>query len=140
MNYFLRRGGVIPLIFLSFIFHGCNVYHTQSVGVDEAVDSRNRVKIATTDNLFCELKRLEKENEKLYGITGKSSNTSRLLAANEWTRQGRNKRIELDQDQIRGYYLKNRKLSTAVNLGVPIVSVAGLLGVTSKNFRPHVGN
>ena len=140
MNYFFCKGRVIPVFLLVFIFQGCNVYHTGSVSVDDAVNSGKRVKIATSDNLLCEFKRLEKENDQLYGVTGSKSNTSRLLAANEWTRQGKNKRIKLDENEIRGYYLKNGKMSTAVNLGVPIISAAGLLGVTSKNFRPDIGN
>lgn len=131
---------MIPVYLLIFMMSGCNVYHTGAVSVDEAVNSENRVKIATSDNIFCEFKKLEREDDKLYGITGNRSTTSKLLATNAWTGQGKNRRIELDQSSIRGYYLVDRKMSNVLSFGVPIVSAAGLLGVTSKNFRPDVGN
>jgi hypothetical protein len=137
MNYFtkLLLAGVL---FLSFT--ACNVYHSGTASVDEAVESNNRVRVVTEDNVFYEFKKLQRENGQLVGITGRDSDTARMLESRPHTVEGRNAKFPFEEDEILAVYLKNRKMSNIVSVGVPLVGAAGLIGVTSEGFRPDVGN
>lgn len=119
---------------------GCSVYHPETVSVEEAINSQNRIKVETTDNSVFELKELRRENGQLYGITGRNSDAAKLMYNRQQIRERNNMKIAFTEDEIRAIHLKNRKMSNIVNVGVPIVGAAGLLGLTNTNFRPDVGN
>lgn len=123
-----------------FLIVGCNVYHSGSVSVEEAVESNNRVKVVTSDNVFYEFKKLKRENGKLVGVTGKNSDTAKGLKNHQQIRHGNKLKIVLAESDIRAIYPKNKKMTNIVNFGVPLVSAAGLLGITSEGFRPDIGN
>lgn len=123
-----------------FLMAGCNVYHSGSAGVNEAVESNSRVKIVTTDNVFYEFKRLQQENGQLFGVTGRNSDTAKMLYDHPQLKDGNNVKIALSKEEIRSIYLKNKKMSNIVNFGVPVVGAAGIIGLTSEGFRPNVGN
>lgn len=131
-------GGIVVL-FLS----GCNVYHTGAANIDQALESENRVKVETTDNRIYEFKELRRENGQLFGITRWNSETSQYMFDRVQLmegKKGKNVKIPLTEEEVRAVYLKNRKASRWVNYGVPLVGAAGLIGITSPNFRPDVGN
>lgn len=119
---------------------GCNVYESSSASVEEAVQTQKRVKVVTTENVFYEFKRLEEENGKLLGVTGKKSETAKSLTKWEHYKSGNNLMIVLPRNEIRGVFLKDRKMTNLVNFGVPLVGAAGIIGITSDGFRPDVGN
>lgn len=119
---------------------GCNVYHSGSVSVEEAVESENRVKVVTSDNVFYEFKKLQHENGQLVGVAGKNSETAKGLLDHNQIKDGNNVKIELDESDIRAIYPKDKKMTNIVNFGVPLVGAAGLLGITSEGFRPDIGN
>ncbi|MFD0975546.1 hypothetical protein [Salinimicrobium gaetbulicola] len=130
---------LISGVLLNLAF-GCNVYHSGSASVEEAVQTKNRVKVVTTDNVYYEFKRLKNENGKLVGVTGKNSETAKSLRDFEQYKSGNNVKIILPKNEIRGIYLKDKKMSNIVNFGVPLVGAAGIIGITSEGFRPDVGN
>lgn len=123
-----------------FLIAGCNVYHSGSVSVEEAVESDSRVKVVTTDNVFYEFKKLKRENGELVGVTGKNSDTAKGLTGNQQTQEGNNVKIVLEERDIRAVYPKNKKMTNIVNFGVPLVGAAGILGITAEGFRPDIGN
>ncbi|GAB2768920.1 hypothetical protein [Salinimicrobium soli] len=125
---------------LILLISGCNVYHSGTASVDEAVESDNRVRIVTSDNVFYEFKKLQRENGKIVGVAGKDSDTAKMLLNRPHTEDGRNLRFPFEEDEILAVYLKNRQMSNVVSFGVPLVGAAGLIGVTSDGFRPDVGN
>ena len=139
-NFTTRAGAVLLVLMISFIFQSCSVYHTTASSLEEGINSENRVRVVTTDNIFYEFKSLQRENTQLYGITGRRSDTAKMLKDHESIREGNNVKIALADDEIIAVYLKNKKMSKWVNYGVPVVGAAGLIGVTSANFRPDVGN
>ena len=135
-----RSGGFLTVLLVAFIFQACNVYHTTPSSVEDGIESENRVRVVTLDNVYYEFKSLQRENTQLYGITGRNSDTARMLKDREGIREGKNLKIALDDEEIVAIYLKNKKMSNWVNYGVPVVGAAGIIGVTSANFRPDVGN
>lgn len=139
-NLDTRAGGVLLALMLMFIFQSCNVYHTKTSSLEEGINSEDRVRVVTMDNVYYEFKSLQRENSQLYGITGVNSDTANMLRDRESIRKGRDLKIPLADDEIIAVYLKNKKMSKWVNYGVPVVGAAGIIGVTSANFRPDVGN
>ena len=133
---------VVGLLLSGFFFlvAGCNVYHSGSASVNEAVDSDSRVKIVTTDNVFYEFKKLKRENGRLVGVTAKNSDAVKGLSHYQQQPNGKNVMIFLPENEIQAVYLKDKKMSNMVNIGVPIVGAAGIIGLTSDGFRPDVGN
>lgn len=130
----------IGSILLIGIFSGCSVYHPDVVSIDEGVNSPNRIKITTSDNYILELKKLVRENGQLYGITAKNSEAAKLLFDHPQIPDGRNVKIVFNENDIKAVHLKNRKISKLVNVGVPLVGAAGLIGLTNRDFKPDVGN
>ena len=128
---------LIPCLFL---FVGCNVYHTQYTSLDKAVESKNRVKIVTDKVEVYEFKSIEKNGEGYLGVTRKNSETAKKLKDQPMVVDGKFLKFHLDESKVYGVYLKNKGISNAVNIGVPVVSAAGLLGLTDKDFRPNIGN
>ncbi len=119
---------------------GCSVYHTDTVSVEKAVESNSRVRLVTLDNVYYEFKKLERENGQLYGLTGRNSETAKMLLDHKQIPHNKMMRIALADDEIQAVYLKNKSMSRLVNYGVPVVGAAGLLTVTSDSFRPDLGN
>lgn len=119
---------------------GCNVYHSGSASVEEAVESDSRVQVVTTDNRFFEFRRLQLENGELIGLTSPGSDAAKALSYYRQVPNGKTIKIILPEEDIREIHLKNKKMSSIVNIGVPIVGAAGIIGLTSDGFRPDVGN
>lgn len=137
MRNFIQKLGVL-LIFLGMT--ACSVYHQDTVDVQQAIDSNNRVKIETTDNLVFELRELQRDgNGQLVGITGKKSDAAKILLGRPQVREGGHVKISFKEEEIKAVHLKNKKMSKLVNFGVPLVGVAGLIGITHPDFRPDVG-
>lgn len=129
---------VIAFLFI-FLSTGCNVYHTAPGTLGEALESEDRVRVVTTDNKSFELKSLYREGDALVGVTGKKSDTAKKLNGRQQEIDGKNLRIWFQKDEILAVYLKNKKMSRLVNFGVPVVGAAGLITVTSSEFKPDVG-
>ena len=122
------------------ILYGCNVYHSGTASLEEAVKSEDRVRIVTADNVFYDFKQLYRENTKVVGIAGMDSDTSKMLKDRPHTKEGRDFRFSFEESEILAVYLRNKKMSNIISFGVPIVGAAGLVGVTSDNFKPDIGN
>ena len=131
----------MPLLVSFFIFsiYGCNVYHTAPGSISEAVESQNRVKVVTKDNKSFELKNLYQEGDELIGVTGRKSDTAKMLNGRAQEVDGKNIKISFQKEEILAVYLKNKKASRWVNYGVPVIGAAGILTVTSSDFKPDVG-
>ncbi len=119
---------------------GCNVYHSGSASVEEAVESDSRVQVVTTDNVFFEFKRLQRENGELVGVTSPGSDAAKALTFYRQVPNGKTIKIVLPEEDIKEIHLRNKKMSNIVNIGVPIVGAAGIIGLSSDGFRPDVGN
>lgn len=131
---------VVSCLLYLFSLQSCSVYHNDSVSTEEAVASQNRVRVVTLDNVFYEFQELKREDGQLYGYTGKHSDTAKMLADHKQIPVDKRVKIALADEEVQGIYLKNKSMSRLVNFGVPIVGAAGLFAVTSKDFKPDIGN
>jgi hypothetical protein len=111
-------------LFLAIILlQGCVVYHKASVGLEEAVSAATRVKIKTVDDKKVKLKKVVLEEGRYYGI---KNNRGELV------------RIPLDEKTISTLHLKNKTLSTIINIGVPAAVVGFVIYVSTLSFG--IGN
>lgn len=120
--------------------YGCNVYHSNTSSLDEAIQSQDRVRVVTAENVFYEFKQLKKENNQIIGLVGRDSDTAKMLSKRPSTVEGKNLSFVFEEDEIISVYLRNKKMSNIISFGVPVVGVAGLIGVTSEGFKPDIGN
>lgn len=132
-TYFLLTGFLLTM-------YGCNVYHSNTSSLDEAIQSQERVRVVTADNVFYEFKQLKKENNQIIGLAGRDSNTAKMLSKRPSTVEGKNLRFVFEESEIISVYLRNKKMSNIISFGVPVVGAAGLIGVTSEGFKPDIGN
>lgn len=141
MRNFTSIAGVFLLGCMTLTsLQSCSVYHNDTTSVEQAIESKDRVRVVTLDNVFYEFQRLEREDGQLYGYTGKRSDTARMLADHKQIPLNKRVKIALSDEEIQAIYLKNRSMSRLVNYGVPVVGAAGLIAVTSDGFRPDLGN
>ncbi|NJW53218.1 hypothetical protein [Salinimicrobium oceani] len=137
MRNFIQKSAIVGII---WGMTACSVYHQDTTDVQHAVDSNNRVKVETVDNLVFELRELRREDSgQLVGITGKKSDAAKLFLDRNNVEEGKFLKIPFQDNEIRAVYLKNRKMSNIVNFGVPVMGVVGIVGLTNPDFRPDVG-
>ncbi|WP_029036869.1 hypothetical protein [Salinimicrobium xinjiangense] len=136
MKNFIQKSAILILI---LGLSSCSVYHNDLADVQTAIDSNNRVRVETTENVVLELKELRREDGQLIGITRENSETAKLMAHRSLTQEGKFVKIPLRDEEISAIKLRNRKMSNVVSIGVPLIGVAGLVGITNPDFRPDVG-
>ncbi|MFD0975545.1 hypothetical protein [Salinimicrobium gaetbulicola] len=120
---------------LLFLITGCNVYHSSNASVEEAVRSQKRVQVVSTDNVFYEFKRLQKQDGQLMGVTAPNSDTAKLLRDHRSTQNGKTIMIHLDEEEISEIHLRNTTASNLVNFGVPAALVGGVVVLTAADIN-----
>lgn len=137
MKNFIQKTGILIIV---LGMTACSVYQQDTADVQRAIESNNRVKVETTDDLVFELRELRREeNGQLVGITGKKSDAAKLLSGRTLVTEGNFLKIPFKDEEIRAVHLKDKKLSKIVNFAVPVVGVVGMVGLTNPDFRPDVG-
>ena len=129
---FLKSISILLMVLITL--QSCVVYYSETASVDEAVQSANRVKVVTTSNDIHKFKKLQKEDEKIYGITKANSSTAKKFSDQETTEiiGSKNVSILLSDTQITEIYLKNKTMSTVLTVGAIVVPV-GILVLVSIN-------
>lgn len=113
----------ILLVFL-ILLQSCNVYHIPTT-VEGAVTADSKAKVITTNHQKYKFKRLEKENNRLIGITKPGSSTARKLAGMPAEIDGKYLKIDLSNVKIEEIKLRNSSTSTILT----VVAIAGILFV-----------
>ena len=115
----------------------CNIYYSKTATMDEAIQSDNRVKLITSTNDIYKFKKLQKEDDQIYGVIKKGSNKAEDLMDQGLLEDYDDKygKLLLSKVTIQKIHIKNKKASTAVNVVVPAVIVGALvvIGVNSAN-------
>lgn len=124
-----NRISIPAFLLILFVIQACNVYQKTPVGVEEAVRAQDRVKIVTTDKVFYEFKRLQRQNGELMGITTPDSDTAAKLTGYPQEKEGRNIMIPLDENRLEYIYLRNRSKSRLLSYGIPAVLVVGTVAI-----------
>ena len=109
----------------------CNVYYSKTATMDEAIQSDNRVKIITSTNDIYKFKKLQKEDDQIYGVIKKGSNKAEDLMDQGLLEDYDDKygKLLLEEITINEIHLKNKGASTAVTVAIPVVIVGVLVGV-----------
>lgn len=108
------------LIFV-ILFESCTVYKSTPVSLEEAYKFEGKVRVYTIENIELWFKKIEVDNNEYFGVTRK---------------KGKIVRIPLDSLKIKSISVKNKTLSTVLNVGIPIVILGGIvIGVASTSLN-----
>lgn len=129
IRLYLKRIALL-LIFLMTL-QSCSVYYTKTASVDEALLSDNKVKIITTTNDIYKFKKLQTEDDQIYGVANKKSSTAKKFSNEIVSIDSDSKfvKISLEEITINEIHLKNKGASTAVTVAIPVVIVGVLVGI-----------
>lgn len=131
----LSKIAIILTVIISL--QSCTVYHSKIASLDEAINTGNKVKTKTqkngTDkaNLVYKFKRIEKVDDKIYGITRRNSSTHKKLMSQVSERQmeGYYVAIELTENDLHAIYLKNKTASIILSIAIPLVVLGIIYGI-----------
>jgi len=124
---------------ITFFIQSCRVYHSSTASIDEAVQSNNKIKLVSVSDDTYIFQELQRENGNIYGITKRNSPTAKLLSAqiSEETKDQKNVKILLRNDQLNNIHLQNKTMSTLATVGIPlvIIGVIAIIAVNSMDFN-----
>lgn len=121
---------LIILLSLLFLIQSCNVYRSASITPEEAVAAEKKVRIITTDGEKYKFTRLEKEYDRLIGMTKMRSATAKKLAKKIIQTDGRWSKIDLSRLAIDEINLRNNTQSTIQYIAVfSLVGYLALLAI-----------
>ena len=121
-------------IFLStlMLMQSCNIYSSQTSTIDDAIEYNSKIKAVTFYGDTYKFHDLIREEGQLYGITKEYSSTAKkleTLIVNE-TLGDRYVKISVLENTIKGYYLKNKPVSTILT-GIAFTPVLLILLVVA---------
>jgi len=106
---------VVALFFsVLILLQGCTVYKSVPISIEQAVQNESKVKVFTKNNNKLKFKRIINVDGKLYGV--------RNL-------EGIDRNLSLDRNSIKTIKEKNKTLSTILSIVIPVVIIAGILGI-----------
>ena len=125
------------LLSFTFILQSCKVYQSKTVTVDEAVQSKNRVKIISNRNETYKFKVLQKENDQLFGVTKKNSSTAKNLTFQKFENTGNSKNVKflLPYSIVKEIHLQNKTLSTIITIAIPVVIVVTTIYIIGSSLN-----
>jgi len=138
---------IAALLIAIISIQSCTVYHSQTASLDQAINTGNKVKIKPEKNgtvkgdLVYKFKRIEKVDNKIYGITKRNSSTHKKLMNQVSERQMESKfvAIELTEKDLHAIYLKNKAVSTIISVAIPLVIVGIMFAAAHSTVSIPVG-
>lgn len=134
-----RLQSLAVFLMVLILFQSCNIYYNQTASVNEAVKADAKVKLLDKNGEKYKLKRLQKQDEQLYGYARRKSATAKKLY-DQIIEEGSNSKIVkllIPEENIEEIHLRNSELSTAVSIGMGLVILMGVIslaaGITVDN-------
>lgn len=126
---------------ITFFIQSCSVYHSNTASIDEAIQSNDKIKLTSETEDNYEFQELQRENGNIYGITKRNSVTADLLSAQivEDTKDQKNVKILLRNDQLNNIHLQNKTMSTLGTIAVPLVVVGVIVIIARQSISPSFG-
>lgn len=125
-------------LFLAVIifFQSCSVYQSKTASIDEAVQFKHKIKLVINSDETYEFKELQKENDNIYGIARKNSDTAKHLNKQivEEIENQKYVKILLTKDQLNKIHLQNKPLSTLITVAVPAVILTSILIIIANSI------
>lgn len=108
------------LLTIVILSQSCTIYRSTNISVDEAVESRNKVRVKTKLDQLYTFKRLEKDSAGVYGIADQKSRPARELSHHIVRRslQDYQVTINLPEESIKEIRPRNKTLSVVVPAGI----------------------
>lgn len=118
-----------------FLLQSCSVYSSRSCSVDEAIRNDSKVKIRTPNNDPYVLKRLERHEGVIYGLTRTNSSTYKRMReqVKDPNNEGKNALILIPDKDLDHIHKKNKGASTAISIGVPVVALGVTAAIAATN-------
>lgn len=125
---------------LTILVQSCVAYHSSNASIDEAIQSNDKVKLEAAEDTYV-FQELQRENGNIYGITKRKSVTADLLSAQivEDTKDQKNVKILLRNDQLNNIHLQNKTMSTLATIGIPLVVVGVILIIAASSMDFNLG-
>ena len=125
---------------LTILVQSCVAYHSSTSSIDEAVQSNGKIKLEATEDTYV-FHELQRENGNIYGITKRNSPTADLLSAQivEDTKDQKNVKILLRNDQLNNIHLQNKTMSTLGTIAIPVVIVGAVLIIAAESMSLNLG-
>jgi len=101
------------LLSVAVMLHSCNIYKSRVSTVEEAVESKRRVKIKSETHPTYKFKQLISDGEKLYGVARNKTRTAKILK-DQIVSEANNPtfvQIELNEHLLGEIHLYNHALS-----------------------------
>ena len=113
------------------LMQGCKVYHSKTATVDEAILTQKRVKVKTDNGDTYKYDKIQKEDNKLYGIVKWESRNAKKLSKQmvEGILIGEYVKYPLKENTIKEYHLQNETLAWLLPIVIPISLIGITLGV-----------
>ena len=126
---------VSMLLSLTILVQSCVAYHSSTASIDEAIQSNDKIKLEATEDTY-EFQELQRENGNIYGITKKKSVTADLLSAQivEDTKDQKNVKILLRNDQLNNIHLQNKTMSTLGTIAIPVVIMTAIVVAAASSI------
>ncbi|CAN5251345.1 hypothetical protein BH23BAC2_BH23BAC2_26570 [soil metagenome] len=125
------------MLTLIILCQSCTVYRYKNISINEAIETKSKVRVKTTSNKNYVFNKIEKNEEIVYGIANKNSKEVRQLVDQiipESASENKVK-IRLVENSIEEINPKNKTLSVLVPIGVVIASFI-LLGSALTSIAP----
>lgn len=123
------------LLSITLLAQSCVAYHSSTASIDEAIQSNDKIKLEATEDTY-EFQELQRENGNIYGITKRKSVTADLLSAQivEDTKDQKNVKILLRNDQLNNIHLQNKTMSTLGTIAIPVVIVTAIVVAAASSI------
>lgn len=119
MKKLKKQFNTITLFFVVvMLIQSCTVYKSTPITLDQAVQSGAKVRVKTLDNEKFKFKKIEFIDGKFQGLKKQS---------------GFMVKTPLNQEDIKSVNEKNKTLSTVLSIGIPVVTVGGLLAIAAAS-------
>ena len=111
---------VVALFFsVLILLQGCTVYKSTPITLEKAVQNESKVRITTNTNKTFVYKKIVVDDGNYYGIE---------------KIKGKKINIPINLDLVKSINEKNKTLSTALSIGIPIVITVGILFIASDDI------
>lgn len=127
---------------LSFLIllQSCTVYHKYTSSADEAVASNNKVKLEISkDEYPYKFKSIKVFENEYYGLARIKSDTYKRLSGRK--KIDLNKKftyVQLLPDELDDIHLKNKGVSLALSIGIPVIVVGGIAVAAGASYSPSI--
>jgi len=125
------------LLTVLILCQSCNIYRTTNLSLEEAAETDVKVRLKTTSDRKYVFKRIEKNEDLIYGVANKNSKAAKELSNHILPESPMDNKVKirLDELPIQEINPKNKRLSELVPLMIAGVALL-IFGLTYEMSSP----